>query len=87
VAFRKANVDGKHLTARLNSTCTKGCSLQLRLDAPDGPLAASVPVTGTGDWQEQTVTLKREVTGTHDLYLVAKGTSRVAALDWLTIRP
>ncbi|WP_069760075.1 discoidin domain-containing protein [Streptomyces sp. LUP47B] len=87
VAFRKANVDGKHLTARLNSTCTKGCSLQLRLDAPDGPLAASVPVTGTGDWQEQSVTLKRAVTGTHDLYVVAKGTSRVAALDWLTIRP
>ncbi|MFI8073616.1 discoidin domain-containing protein [Streptomyces sp. NPDC086033] len=87
VAFRKANFDGKHLTARLNSTCTKGCSLQLRLDAPDGPLAASVPVTGTGDWQEQSVTLKRAVTGTHDLYVVAKGTSRVAALDWLTIRP
>ena len=50
-------------------------------------MAASVPVTGTGDWQEQSVPLKREVTGAHDLYLVAKGTGRVAALDWLTIRP
>jgi hypothetical protein len=46
-----------------------------------------VPVTGTGDWQEQSVPLKREVTGAHDLYLVAKGTGRVAALDWRTIRP
>lgn len=33
------------------------------------------------------MTLKREITGTHDLYLVAKGAARVAALDWLTIRP
>jgi hypothetical protein len=87
VAFRKANLRGENLTVRLDPSCARGCSLQLRLDAPDGPVAAVVPVTGTGDWQEQSVPLKREVTGAHDLYLVAKGTGRVAALDWLTIRP
>ncbi|SHH37936.1 carbohydrate-binding protein [Streptomyces sp. 3214.6] len=89
-AFRKANIRGNHLTARLDSACPRGtrsCSLQLRLDAPDGPLAAVVPVAADGGWQEQSVTLKREITGTHDLYLVAKGAARVAALDWLTIRP
>jgi hypothetical protein len=59
----------------------------LRLDAPDGPPVAVLPVAGKGGWQERTVTLKREVTGAHDLYLVAKGADRVAALDWLTIRP
>ncbi|KQW03845.1 discoidin domain-containing protein [Streptomyces sp. Root369] len=87
VAFRKANTGGKHLTVRFDPACARACSFQLRLDAPDGPVAAVVPVTGNGDWQEQSVPLKREVTGAHDLYLVAKGTGRVAALDWLTIRP
>ncbi|MFI7298875.1 carbohydrate-binding protein [Streptomyces sp. NPDC050121] len=57
------------------------------MDAPDGPPAAVLPVAADGGWQEQSVTLKREITGTHDLYLVAKGAARVAALDWLTIRP
>lgn len=46
-----------------------------------------VPVAAGGGWQEQSVTLKREITGTHDLCLVAKGAARVAALDWLTIGP
>jgi hypothetical protein len=46
-----------------------------------------VPLRGDsgGDWRERTVSLKREVSGTHDLYLVAKGGRQVAALDWLTI--
>ncbi|MGW0423044.1 carbohydrate-binding protein [Streptomyces sp. NPDC003015] len=76
VAFRKANISGKHLTVRLDSACARACSFQLRLEAPDGPVAAVVPVTGTGNWQELSVPLKREVTGAHDLYLVAKGLPR-----------
>lgn len=45
-----------------------------------------LPIKGTGDWLEQSVPLKRKVTGTHDVYLVARGERQVAALDWLTIR-
>ncbi|MFF4490642.1 discoidin domain-containing protein [Streptomyces sp. NPDC001544] len=87
VGFRKVNVRGRHLTLRLAPACGRGCSLQLRLDAADGRRAAVVPLSGTGDWQERSVTLKHEATGSHDLYIVARGTGRVAALDWLTIRP
>ncbi|MGI5193451.1 discoidin domain-containing protein [Streptomyces sp. CA-288835] len=87
VGYRDVNVDGGQLTVRRASSCARNCSLELRLDAPDGPLAAVLPVKGTGDWQEQSVPLKRKVTGTHDLYLVARGERQVAALDWLTIRP
>ncbi|TLS48001.1 carbohydrate-binding protein [Streptomyces montanus] len=92
VGFRRVNVDGGRLTVRSASSCARTCSLQLRLDAPDGPLLGVVPVRGDnngngGDWQEQQVRLKREVTGTHDVYLVAEGGRQVAALDWLTIRP
>lgn len=88
LGFGTVNVRGGHLTVRLASTCAQGCSLQLRLDSPAGPVAATVPLAGTdGEWREQSVALRREVTGTHDLYAVAKGGPRVAALDWLTIRP
>ncbi|MFJ8025547.1 discoidin domain-containing protein [Streptomyces sp. NPDC096311] len=89
IAFRRAGVNGDHLTVRLASTCSTGCSLQLRLDTPHGPVAATLPVHATGSttWQEQSITLPHRLTGVHTLYLVAKGGPRVASLDWLTIRP
>ncbi|MEU6146768.1 discoidin domain-containing protein [Streptomyces sp. NPDC047081] len=89
IGFRRASVRGDRLTVRLASTCAAGCSLQLRLDAPQGPVAATLPVRSTGSvdtWQEQSVTLPRRLSGVHSLYLVAKGGPRVARLDWLTIR-
>ncbi|WP_405656967.1 discoidin domain-containing protein [Streptomyces sp. NBC_00079] len=88
IAFRRAAVHGDHLTVRLASTCTTGCALQLRLDTPRGPVAATLPVHATGatTWQEQSVTLPHRETGVHTLYIVAKGGPRVASLDWLTIR-
>ncbi|MEV6587364.1 discoidin domain-containing protein [Streptomyces acidicola] len=88
LGFREVNLAGDRLTVRSASSCARTCSLQLRLDAPDGPLLGVVPVRGYSDgkWQEQSVRLKREVTGSHDLYLVAEGGRQVAALDWLTVR-
>ncbi|MFI1732185.1 discoidin domain-containing protein [Streptomyces acidicola] len=88
LGFREVNLAGDRLTVRSASSCARTCSLQLRLDAPDGPLLGVVPVRGGSDgkWQEQSVRLKREVTGSHDLYLVAEGGRQVAALDWLTVR-
>ena len=89
IGFRRASVSGDRLTVRLASACTSGCALQLRLDAPDGPVAGTLPVRptgGTDTWQEQSVTLPHRLTGTHDLHLVAKGGDQVAALDWLTVR-
>ncbi|MFI9569106.1 discoidin domain-containing protein [Streptomyces rishiriensis] len=87
LVFRRAGIRGKRLTVRLDSACTRACSLQLRLDAPDGPVAAVLPVDGDGGWRERSVSLQRGVGGVHDLYVVARGAQRVAALDWLTVRP
>ncbi|MFD1922437.1 carbohydrate-binding protein [Streptomyces beijiangensis] len=79
------------MTVRLASAgCGRGCSLQLRLDSPHGQLAVTLPVKDTGGadtWQEQSVHLTHSVTGAHDVYLVAKGGHRVAAVDRLTFRP
>ncbi|UXX91257.1 carbohydrate-binding protein [Streptomyces sp. AD2-2] len=85
--FRQANLSGEHLTLRLAPACDRGCSLQLRLDKPDGRVVAVIPLKGTGGWQERSVALRHTVTGSHDLYVVAAGTGPVAQLDWLTIRP
>ncbi|MEU6253976.1 discoidin domain-containing protein [Streptomyces sp. NPDC047043] len=90
IGYRRAGVSGDRLTVRLASTCTAGCTLQLRLDTPQGPAAGTLPVHATGSdgtWQEQSVTLSRALAGVHTLYLVAKGGPQVARVDWLTIRP
>ena len=90
IGYRQASVSGDRLTVRLASTCTAGCTLQLRLDTPQGPVAGTLAVRDTGSadtWQEQSVTLSRRLTGVHTLYLVAKGGPEVARVDWLTIRP
>ncbi|MBQ7097120.1 MAG: S-layer homology domain-containing protein [Clostridia bacterium] len=45
---------------------------ELRIDAPDGPRIAYIPITPSGAWAEplaHRVELEREVTGVHDLYI------------------
>lgn len=88
VAFGADAAD--RLTVRMASAgCGGGCALQLRLDGPEGRVVAKLPVRDTGgadQWQERSVRLSRAVTGTHDVYLVATGGRKVAAVDWLTLR-
>ncbi len=50
-----------------------GGTIEARLDAPDGPLAGSVAVPNTGDWQNWsnvTMDLPTPPSGTHELFLV-----------------
>lgn len=52
-----------------------GVSIEVRLDALDGEVLATVPVTNTGDWQTwvtEQVNIGL-VDGVHDIYLVFKG--------------
>ncbi|MFJ8044158.1 carbohydrate-binding protein [Kitasatospora sp. NPDC096147] len=50
---------------------------EVRIDSPTGPLLGTVTVTGTGGWQTYSTTSQPvgTVTGTHDVYLVYRGTS------------
>ncbi|WP_245606502.1 carbohydrate-binding protein [Streptomyces himastatinicus] len=93
VGFRQVSFGADapdRLTVRMASAgCGSGCALQLRLDDPKGRVVATLPVRDTGgadQWQERSVRLARAVTGTHDVYLVASGARKVAAVDWLTLR-
>ncbi|MCX4768476.1 carbohydrate-binding protein [Streptomyces sp. NBC_01260] len=62
-------------------------ALQVRLDSPKGRIVGVLPVQATGGadtWQEQSAKLPHTVTGSHDVYVVAAGGARTAAVDWLT---
>ena len=78
------------VTARLASAVDSEGQLEVRLDAVDGPLVASVPMENTGGWQSWEsvdVPLTETVTGVHDLYLrVANEPSgqEIGNINWLT---
>lgn len=66
-----------------------GKQIEIRLDAPDGPLVGTLTVAGTGGFsnyttQSTTVALDdANVTGIHDVVLVFKGGNGVGNLDWI----
>ncbi|MFE6679063.1 ThuA domain-containing protein [Streptomyces sp. NPDC057729] len=73
VAFDPMSVEGiGSVGYRLSSPYGVG-AIELRADAPDGPLLATTPVPNTGGWdnyQETPTVPVQELKGTHKLYLV-----------------
>jgi len=83
------NVDfgkGANETVIRASSNTQGGSLELRLDALDGPLIGTVQITGTGGWSafEEFSGVVNGAEGIHDLFLVFKGgNGYLYDVDWL----
>ncbi|XNR95369.1 ThuA domain-containing protein [Streptomyces sp. R-74717] len=73
VAFDPMSVEGiGTVSYRLSSPYGVG-AIELRADAPDGPLLATTPVSNTGGWDNYQATPAvpvQELKGTHKLYLV-----------------
>ncbi|MFE5093827.1 ThuA domain-containing protein [Streptomyces sp. NPDC056638] len=73
VAFDPMSVEGiGSVGYRLSSPYGVG-AIELRADAPDGPLLATTPVPNTGGWDNYQATPAvpvQELKGTHKLYLV-----------------
>jgi cytochrome c len=67
------------------ATETKGTSIEVHADSPDGPLIAGmdVPVGKWNQWQEVKASLK-PITGEHDIYIVFK--NREFVLNLLNLR-
>jgi hypothetical protein len=68
-------VGASKLTARVGTTHNTGVSMEVRLDAKDGPLLGTmaVPLTGGNDrWVLTSIAIPR-VTGVHDVFFVFKG--------------
>ncbi|WP_343560782.1 glycoside hydrolase family 43 protein [Sphingobacterium sp.] len=62
--------------ARLGTTHHSDVNMEVRLNAVDGPLLATIPVPMTGGddrWTTVDTPLSNKVTGVHDLYFVFKG--------------
>ena len=62
-----------------------GGTLELRADAVDGPVLATIPVPGSYTWAERTVTLTQDIDGIHDLYLLMTNGSHIE-VDWVTFK-
>ncbi len=85
------NVDfGKGGAAEFKASAAsalRGGVIEVRLDSVEGPVVATLPVKGTGGWEEwQTFStrLSQKVSGVHDLYLLFSGRKgpRLFNLDW-----
>lgn len=75
------------ITLRLSSG-SKGGTLQIRTDAPDGPLLASYDTGNTGGWGSyETVSLDLgALSGRKDLYFVFVGSAKsIMDVDWFEI--
>ena len=77
------------LRARLASNVDSAGQLEVRLDAVDGPVVASVPMANTGGWQSWEsvdVPLTETVTGVHDVYLAVVNEpawQEIGNVNWL----
>lgn len=78
--------DGPAAMALQIAKASTGGSLELRLDALNGPLIGTFTPESTGGWQDfqpQKSNLE-SVTGVHDLFLVATGAAGVCNIDYFT---
>lgn len=60
-------------------------SLEIRLDSIDGKLVANAEIPATPGWKDLSVKLSEPVTGTHNVYLVCKRKTGVAANGYYNI--
>ncbi len=72
----------------------KGGVLQVRLDAPDGPLLATYPIQQKDQWRMETLSFPQQ-NGVHDIYLLYTNPSIPASraeeflvfFDWVSFQP
>jgi cytochrome c len=78
IKFNPVNLAGVTGIGYRVSSGGSGGTLEVRLDAPDGPLVQSVPVASTGGWDNYVDLDPAPITdlgGTHEMYFVFKGGS------------
>ncbi|MFB4295615.1 glycoside hydrolase family 3 C-terminal domain-containing protein [Actinomadura sp. NTSP31] len=81
LAFKDAALENGTLTVRAAKETAGNSTVQVRLDSPTGPVAATLTVPSTGGkYTYKDVTAALHATGRHDLYLVFNGEARLSAL-------
>ena len=69
------DISPSSITARIGSVHNNNVSMEVRADAKDGKLLATlnVPITGGDDRWKLVKAEVEEITGVHDLYFIVKG--------------
>ena len=86
--YKSINFDGvKRINARVSSA-THGGTIELRIDSRNGKLLGSINVSNTNGWNSyitKSVNINT-LSGTHDLYLVFKGSSGyLLNVNWIEL--
>jgi hypothetical protein len=73
----------KEATVKVHSLA--GGKIELRADAVDGPLLATINVEGNPVWTERSVTVENSVKGVHNLYMLMTDGNHVE-VDWVNFK-
>ncbi len=90
VSYAPVNFAGVSSLRFRVASATQGGTIEVRVDAPDGPLLATVPVPGTGGWQNWTdvTTPITDPGGTRELFLVFRGEKgALFNVNWMDALP
>lgn len=72
------------------ASATGGGTIEIRLDSPNGTLAGSLAVSGTGGWQNWVTrsTAVEDISGVHDVYLkFTGGSGYLLNINWWQFEP
>lgn len=93
IMFRNIHLDDVVKLTYRTASAGAGGRIELRLDAPDGPLVASTDIAVTGGWQDW-VSTEQEIRtpgGVHDVWFVFTNDNPQAAglfnLNWIEFHP
>ncbi|MFL9843586.1 family 43 glycosylhydrolase [Flavobacterium rhizosphaerae] len=71
----------KKLTVK--ALADKGATIEIRIDAIDGPLLATVKLNDIQQWDTITSPITKFAAGVHNLYVISKG-DNTAQVDWVS---
>lgn len=75
--------DYKSASVRVNSLA--GGVIELRADAVDGPVIATIPIEGRKGWTEQVAVASEKLKGLHNLYVLMTSGSHIE-IDWVSFK-
>lgn len=92
--LKSVNLDGAGQMIWNFYSNQKGGVLQVRLDAPDGPLLASYPIPQKDQWRMETLSFAPQ-NGVHDIYLLytnptipaSRAEEFLVFFDWVSFQP
>lgn len=76
---------GDYNAAAIRVNSLAGGVIELRADAVDGPVIATIPVEGRKGWTEQVAVASEKIKGLHNLYVLMTSGSHIE-IDWVSFK-